>query len=402
MSHWRLALMVAGMCAAGVLTAVSNTLVPARLPTGTESAERLKLGPYRVAIAKPRLRNLDQKTNPNGDYRGATHRVLPLKIWYPVAKRGMSAPGAAPLLVYSHGLSGSRADAAYLGRFLASHGYTLVSVSFPLTRMGAPGGPNVLDVVNQPADIGFIIDTLLEWNDSAGHYLSGLIDASRIGLIGHSLGGMTTTLAAYHPRLRDPRVAAAISLAGPLEMFDRTLFQDSDLPFMMLAGDIDAMVSYDRNGALLTQRVNNSHLVTINKASHTGFTDQARWLRLLANADSLGCLIVGDRVNETLDSTSAQLFPLLGTAEEGILHLSPAPICQLNPLPTALSPLRQQAITKLAVLSFLESTFSRNAENRKSNTRFLSQTFARELKEVSVQSNRTTGRATAASKRGFK
>ena len=197
-------------------------------------------------------------------------------------------------------------------------------------------------------------------------------------------------MAAYHPRFRDPRVAAAISLAGPLEMFDRSLFQNMDLPFMMVAGDIDAMVSYDKNGALIPERVNNSHLVTIGKASHTGFIDQARWLVPLANADSLGCMIVGDRVNEALESTSAQLFPLLGTAAEGIIHMPPARICQLDPLPIALSPLRQQTITKLAVLSFLESAFSPDAENRKANTQFLTQTFAKELEEVSVQSNQTT------------
>ncbi len=394
MSKWRFAFMVAGLCATGVLTAVSNTLVPTRLKMGSESAQRLRTGPYGVATAKPRLCNPDQRTDPNGEYPGEAHRVLPLKIWYPATKRRMSAPTGAPLLVYSHGLSGSRQDAAYLGRFLASHGYVLVSVSYPLTRMGAPGGPNVLDVVNQPADITYIIDKLLEWNDTTGHYLSGRIDPNRIGLIGHSLGGMTTTLAAYHRRLRDPRVGAAISLAGPLEMFNRSLFQNSDLPFMMVAGDIDAMVSYERNGALLPERVNNSHLVTIAKASHTGFVDQARWLRLLDNADSLGCLIVGDRVNETLDSTSAQLFPLLGTADEGILHLSPARICQQNPLPTALSPLRQQAITKLAVLSFLKSAFDLDAGSREVNTRYLRQTFAKELKEISVQWSQTTSQVT--------
>jgi predicted dienelactone hydrolase len=89
-----------------------------------------------------------------------------------------------------------------------------------------------MDVINQPADISFVIDTLLSWNDKRGELLHRRIDPARIALIGHSLGGMTTTLAAYHPRLRDQRVAAAVSLAGPLEMFGRQLFEAHDIPFL--------------------------------------------------------------------------------------------------------------------------------------------------------------------------
>ncbi len=178
MNTLRLGLTVAGLAAASCFTALANTLAPARLPAGSQSADKLKKGPYRRATAKHTLRDNSRGTDPNGNFPGRAYRELPLKIWYPAANGQNPAPDKAPLLVYSHGLSGSRDDPAYLGRFLASHGYTLVSVNFPLTQLGAPGGPNLLDVVNQPADIRFIIDSLLEWNASADHFLSGRIDST--------------------------------------------------------------------------------------------------------------------------------------------------------------------------------------------------------------------------------
>ena len=48
---------------------------------------------------------------------------------------------------------------AYLAEQLASLGYVVVAVDYPLTNGLAPGGPDVKDVVNQLADVSFLIDT---------------------------------------------------------------------------------------------------------------------------------------------------------------------------------------------------------------------------------------------------
>jgi len=129
--------------------------------------------------------------------------------------------------------------------------------------MKAPGGANVFDVVNQPGDVSFLIDTLLAWSGDPENDFHQRIDAARIGIAGTSLGGMTTELTAYHPRLRDPRVKAAVSIAGPLQLFGRAFFAESTLPFMMVAGDIDAMVPYEQNARPVLERVNNAWLVSL-------------------------------------------------------------------------------------------------------------------------------------------
>ena len=119
------------------------------------------------------------------------------------------------MVIYSHGFMSSREEAQYLGEYLASHGYVVAAADYPLSGFNAPGPQLAQDVVNQPGDISFILDDLLRRNDSAGDTLHNRIDPQRIAAVGLSLGGMTTELVAYHPETSDPRVAAAVSIAGP-------------------------------------------------------------------------------------------------------------------------------------------------------------------------------------------
>jgi fermentation-respiration switch protein FrsA (DUF1100 family) len=49
---------------------------------------------------------------------------------------------------------------------------------------------------------------------SPGGPLHGLLDAGEIAVGGHSDGGVTASAVAYDPRLRDPRVRAAVLLSG--------------------------------------------------------------------------------------------------------------------------------------------------------------------------------------------
>ena len=74
----------------------------------------------------------------------------------------------------------------------------------------------------------------------------GDIDAERIGVFGISLGGITTPLVAFHPEWRDPRVAAAISIAGAGDVFGPRFFDHAAIPFLMIAGTADAYTASRR------------------------------------------------------------------------------------------------------------------------------------------------------------
>jgi predicted dienelactone hydrolase len=372
-------LLVMALCGAGAWAALTWGWQPAPFAAGSASAARLHPGPLAVQTLELRLTDSSRPTAANGDYPGAGERVLDASLWYPAAAD--TAP--YPLLVYSHGFSATRHGGAYLARHLASLGFVVVAMDFPLTHFGAPGGPQARDVVNQPGDVSFVIDRLLAFADTPGHALEGRVDPDRIGAFGLSLGGLTTELVAFHPRWRDPRIGAALSIAGPSYLMTPVFFQTApELPFLMLAGDIDALVPYGSNAAPIPDKMPGAELVTIHGASHTGFAGPAAWLRWMDNPDVLGCFMV----TRSLEEARAEPWSdLLGTPEQGIDLTADAGTCQLDPLPPAVNVLRQQMITRVVVSSFFQREYSSAPAERRASARYLREEMARELDEVAYR-----------------
>ena len=90
-----------------------------------------------------------------------------------------------------------------------------------------------------------MIDNLL--GDGTDNRFAGAVDASRIGLAGFSLGALTTSLATFHPTLRDHRVRAAVAIGGPGCFFGEGLYDTVEVPLLMIHGDLDGIVGYSEN-----------------------------------------------------------------------------------------------------------------------------------------------------------
>jgi dienelactone hydrolase len=356
---------------------VSIAYRPEPFPAGSESAARLRDGPYDVGRFDEVFVDRERPTQANGDFPGSPQRELPGSVWYPLG----SDASNRPLLLFSHGFTSLRSNGRYLAEHLASYGYVVAAVNFPLTSAWAPGGALVEDVLAQPGDLSFLIDTLSAYDRISGHALSGKVDNSRVGVFGISLGGLTSTLAAYHPQLRDPRIGAAVSIAGPSNFFTPRFFTHADLPFLMLAGELDVIVPWASNAEPLPRKNPGARLVTVLGGSHTGFSHGSAYARMLKNTDAIGCASVTRFIEEDANARWAGLF---GDASLGFDYTVPDELCRVDPLPRAINVLRQQMIARVVVRAFFDSVFSPDPNARAAARAYLDASIDRELDDVAV------------------
>jgi dienelactone hydrolase len=348
--------------------------MPEPLPQDSASEKWLQGGPFVVGHYDFVLVDESRETMANGDAPRLSNRTFPTSVWYPE-----NGEGNYPLVIHSHGFVSERTDLAYIAELLASHGYVVAAANYPLTAGGTPGDPNVDDLVNQPSDVTFLIDSLLQLSGSDKPF-AGELDPSRIALMGYSLGGITTTLATYHPRLRDERVAAAISIAGPSAGLVSKFYETTDVPFMMIAGTLDALIDFEYNAAVIPQRVHNSVLIEIEGGTHLGFGSISEpWLRLMNHPDGLGCTAV----LSNLGSDPNAAFVALGDASDGIVLDANIPeVCATMPSEKALHPARQQMVTSIAALSFFEFVFNEDPAKRQAAYEQLSNALPTDMSEA--------------------
>ncbi len=348
---------------------------------GTKSQLIQKETKYTYLVESLSVKDTTRATPAMGDFEGVDYRELVGKIWMPDIGENVLKE-RFPLVIYSHGFMSFHEESDYLGEFLAQRGYIMVAFDFPASNFNASGGPNLRDIASQPGDISFLIDVLSARNENPNDSLHQLINIGKVAIAGLSLGGLTTTLAAYHKELRDERIGAAISIAGPMSFFNKSYFETTDVPLMYIAGSIDAMVNYNANVTTLKEKMNDVIVVTIANGSHTGFADiSEKIFRWNNNPDDVGCSFLLDHVHQSDDNP----FAILGGEDVGISfgNVDTMP-CQDMPLPTAIAPGKQLLLTKVAVFSFLESQFGSNQEALV-HKNFLATTFAAENDEIEVK-----------------
>ena len=122
--------------------------------------------------------------------------------------------GRFPLVVFGHGFAVTPAIYAALLRAWAAAGYVVAAPVFPLENANAPGGPEESDLLNQPADMTFVITRLLAANTDPRALLFGSIAPQEVAVAGQSDGGETALAVAYDRFYLDPRVRAAVILSG--------------------------------------------------------------------------------------------------------------------------------------------------------------------------------------------
>ncbi len=243
---------------------------------------------------------------------GAPDRTLPVDVWYP-AEPGTEVgaiPAAypllgdialgsdqafdglpvaaldAPLLVFSHGYGGIHIQSTALMEALASHGFVVASAGHTGNTQSAPEDDFDTAASRRVPDVAAVID----WFAAGGAPAADQVDLSRLGVLGHSFGGMTT-LGAGAGWAGAPPIDGVGALMPISAVVDSTLQADDrpssnagftaeqlgtiTQPVLLLGGTEDRSVPVENN-ALAFDWLTGSAAVTrvdIIGANHTHFAN---------------------------------------------------------------------------------------------------------------------------------
>ena len=261
----------------------------ARETNGAAAGYKQSKGPFEIGTVENEW--LDQKRS----------RKVPVKTYFP-----KSGAGPFPVIIFSHGLGGTREGYEYLGRHWASHGYVSVHVQHigsdsavwsegrldQLMRNMEKAAASMENITNRPLDVSFAINQMEKLNreDSA---LKDRLDLSRVGVAGHSFGAFTTMAIAGEVfvapggrqiTFTDPRVKAAIPMSTPVNRSWpglNTGFEHINIPCLHMTGTRDASpigrtLPEDRRVPYDLSKGADKFLVTFQGGDHMIFSGRGR------------------------------------------------------------------------------------------------------------------------------
>ena len=354
---------------------------PIKLAESSASETRLAQAQYTVSKIDLAFVDLDRSTPAMGKFEGSDTRTLNGAIWFP---KGQSA--GLPLIIYSHGFGGYHKDSTYLAEYLASNGYIVAAIDFPLSNAQSPAGvPQLLDVVNQPGDVSAVIDQVLVLNNDPNSALYNRVDVNNIGAMGLSLGGLTTALISFHPDLKDERIKAVVMMAPPLEAFsDQFYAANAKLNSLLISGSMDRVVPESENAIQVKARHPNGWFISLDKGTHLGFADIGNPIRWMQNPDNLGCALMGVMLKKIgLPERWDSVIPNIDGILRDIVVSEPCP----DLTGKSMNGLKQQWLSSIAIGSFFDM-YLQSGVRAQTSKEFFTDKLSSENPEVNLTSPR--------------
>ena len=217
---------------------------------------------------------------------GEAVRTLPTTVRYPaIGTPGRSDQAGAtpdkpggpyPLVVFSEGYGFDPETYAPLLDAWAMAGYVVVDPVYPFTAPTSPGGLVRSDIVNHPADLRFVITSMLGDSAAAGGTLAGMIDSAEVGVIGHSDGGDVSLAVANNSCCRDSRIKATVILSGAeLAWFAGVYYSQPAVPMLVVQGTNDDINPPSCSVQLYNQASQPKYFLSLAGQTHTSAYTQA-------------------------------------------------------------------------------------------------------------------------------
>ncbi len=223
------------------------------------------------------------------------NREIPIRVYRPAGDQ------PAPVVLFSHGLGGSRMMNSTMARHWAGRGYVAVFLQHPgsdtsvwrgkplgerLPAMQQAAGPE--NFLLRVKDVPAVLDDLARRNQDRSDPLFGRLDLDRVGMSGHSFGAVTTQAVSGQQAARgrvsftDPRIKAAVimSPSTPKLGTAEQAFGEVKIPWLLMTGTKDLSII---GGADLNSRLGvypalpagDKYEIVLHDAEHSAFTDRA-------------------------------------------------------------------------------------------------------------------------------
>ncbi len=283
-------------------------------PAGpTAAPDPSKPGPFPVGVTTVTLQDPSRKD------KDGNPRPLVTEIWYPATDAAKGKPGASydirslmtpeelaeiqgitvpilhtfavrdapprllsapyPLVIFSHGKDAVRWQSTFYTVTLASHGYVvaapdhtgdlLADVLHGANPLGAAS--TAQSFWDRALDVEFLITHFTSL--AQGDPLYGMIDGAKVGVTGHSFGGLTSLRVAA----QDSRVKAIVPMApasADLAFIDMPTGYTLSTPTLLEAAHADKTLPWDQNAAPTWKRLSGPRgLLDITNAGHFTFSD---------------------------------------------------------------------------------------------------------------------------------
>lgn len=210
--------------------------------------------------------------------------------------------GSYPLIIVSHGYTGSRYLMTYLSENLASKGFVVVSIDHTESTFKDASGFNST-LLNRSLDVLFVLNEIARLSKEDNSFLKGLVNADRTALIGYSMGGygvLNVAGAGYSPQAAqffgsmssgskalqkrtvgnpefeasiDPRIKAVVAFAPwgmTRNVWNADGLQNLKIPSLFVAGSMDDISGYEKGTKAIFEGATNSdrYLLTYINARH--------------------------------------------------------------------------------------------------------------------------------------
>ena len=227
---------------------------------------------------------------------------VPVRVYLPPSTSPVTPSGVEvlPVILFSHGLGGSRENNRFLGEHWARRGYVAVFLQHAgsddavwenkpkADRFSAlKDAASLENFLARVEHVHTVLDALTRWNGETKHPLEGRLDLAHVGMSGHSFGAVTTQAVSgqrfpFGKDFTDARIKAVFEMSPSLPRRGdaKSAFEKVAIPWLLMTGTADAspiggQSAESRLGVFPALPAGQKYELVLDGAEHSAFSERS-------------------------------------------------------------------------------------------------------------------------------